>query len=70
MVEESVHGIRTVTSFNMAGEMRSRHKARLAEPRRTGIKGAHIAGVAFGFSLFIMLAVYAAETNLGCLHCA
>ena len=58
VVEETVHGIRTVAAFNLGEEMALRYRNRLVLPQKQGIKGGHIAGVGFGFSQFVMFASY------------
>lgn len=58
VVEESIHGIRTVAAFNLGSEMAGRFRQRLALPQKQGIKGGHISGIGFGFSQFVMFASY------------
>ena len=59
VVEESVHGIRTVAAFNLSQEMGDRYRTRLVEPQEKGIKSGHTSGIGFGFSQFAMFATYA-----------
>ena len=59
VVEESVHGIRTVAAFNLSQEMGDRYRTRLVEPQEQGIKSGHTSGIGFGFSQFVMFATYA-----------
>jgi len=65
VVEESVHGIRTVASFDLAEEMCQRYRERLVEPQRQGIKGGHTSGFGFGFSQFAMFGVYGLTFYVG-----
>ena len=66
VVQESVHGIRTVAAFNLQREMGDRYAERLREPQEKGIKSGHTAGIGFGFSQFIMMAVYVRQVA----HCS
>lgn len=55
VVQESVHGVRTVAAFNLNSRLTQLYASRLTEPMRLGVKGGHTSGFGFGFSQFVML---------------
>ncbi|KAF2069672.1 hypothetical protein CYY_009009 [Polysphondylium violaceum] len=58
VASEAITGIRTVASFTTEKQVLALYKKQLKGPISAGIKKGHISGLAFGFSQFILFAVY------------
>lgn len=56
VLQESIAGVRTVTSFNAKGRVVDLYKEKLAVPLKKGTQKGLITGIAFGFSQFILFA--------------
>lgn len=65
VVQESVHGVRTVAAFNLNSRLTQLYASRLTEPMRLGVKGGHTSGFGFGFSQFVMLGAFGLAFFIG-----
>ena len=56
---EAVASIRTVAAFSLQPQVSQLYKQQLVQPTRAIEKTSHTSGVGFGFSQFVIFAVYA-----------
>ena len=56
---EAVNSIRTVAAFSLQAQVSDLYQQQLLEPTKAIEKTSHTSGIAFGFSQFIIYAVYA-----------
>ena len=56
---EAVASIRTVAAFGLQGQVSELYEQQLQQPTKSIEKTSHTSGLSFGFSQFIIFAVYA-----------
>ena len=56
---EAVASIRTVAAFGLQGQVSQLYEQQLQQPTKSIEKTSHTSGLSFGFSQFIIFAVYA-----------
>lgn len=67
VLQESISGIRTVTSFGLKSKVVELYKEQLSVPMKLGTKKGLVLGVGFGFSQGILFALYSVAFFIGAL---
>lgn len=65
VLSEAVHGIRTVQAFNLEPRLLGQYSTNLLIPLHAGVRAAHISGIGYGFSQFVMFFCYGLAFYVG-----